>query len=240
MLGTLPEDFKSKWTQHISTLIYTYNCTHSNATVFSPYYLLYGRHPLLPINIEFGVFISELSEAITYKYVQELKKRLENAFQKANAFCEKEALRSKQRFDRTVKSSRLLPGNLVLVKKKGFTSKHKIADKWETEPYEIVSQRSDGLPVYTVVRNVRERTLHHNMLFPLGLQHDTESILNDTGESEILRNPVKEQVDNFPLSDGEVDQPVYEAPQTRSHTKKLMKVNILMDQMFDIHSGEIL
>ena len=54
------------------------------------------------------------------------------------------------------KSSKLLPGNLVLVKKKGFTSKHKIADKWETEPYEIVSQRSDGLPVCTVVRNDRE------------------------------------------------------------------------------------
>ena len=76
MLGTLPEDFKSKWTQHISTLVYAYNCTSSNATGFSPYYLLYRRHPLLPIDIEFGVFVPELSEAIIYKYVQELKKRL--------------------------------------------------------------------------------------------------------------------------------------------------------------------
>ena len=67
--------------------------------------------------------------------------------------CEKEAIRSKQCFDRTARCSKLLPGDLVLVKKKGFTLKHKIADKWETEPYEIVSQRSDGLPVYTVVRN---------------------------------------------------------------------------------------
>ena len=36
MLGTLPEDFKSKWTQHISTLTHAYNCTHSNARGFSP------------------------------------------------------------------------------------------------------------------------------------------------------------------------------------------------------------
>ena len=86
MIGTLPEYFKSKWPQHISTLTYAYNCTCSNATGFSPYYLLCGRHPLLPIDIEFGVFIHELSEAITYKCVQELKKRLENGFQKANAF----------------------------------------------------------------------------------------------------------------------------------------------------------
>ena len=129
MLGTLPEDFKSKWTQHIGMLTYAYNCTHSNATGLSPYHLLYGRHPLLPIDREFGVFVPELSEAITYKHVQELKKRLENAFQKANTFCERETLRPKQRFDRTAKSSKLLPGDLVLVKKKGFTSKHKIVDK---------------------------------------------------------------------------------------------------------------
>ena len=42
MLGTLPDDFKSKWPQHISTLVYAYNCTYSNVTGFSPYYLLYG------------------------------------------------------------------------------------------------------------------------------------------------------------------------------------------------------
>ena len=132
----------------------------------------------------------------------------------------------KQRFDRTAKSSKLLPGDLVLVKKKGFTSKHKITDKWETEPYEIVSQRLDGLPVYTVIRNDRERTLHHNMLFLLGLRHDTESILDDTGKSENSGNPVREQVDNFLIVDGEVDQPVYEGPQTWSLTKQLMKANV--------------
>ena len=124
---------------------------------------------MLPIDIEYGVFIPELSEAIMYKYVQELKSRLENAFNKANQFCAKEVIRSKQRFDKTARCSKLEPGDLVLVKWKGFTSKHKIADKWETEPYEIVSQRSDGLPVYTVMRNGCERTLHRNMLFPLGL-----------------------------------------------------------------------
>ena len=116
MLGTLPADFKTKWPQHISTLTYAYNCTRSNATGFSPYYLLYGRQPLLPIDTEYGVFTPELSEAIMYKYVQELKSRLENAFNKANQFCAKEAIISKQRFDRTAKSSKLEPGDLVLVK----------------------------------------------------------------------------------------------------------------------------
>ena len=232
MLGTLPDDFKNKWPHHISTLVYAYNCTHSNATGFSPYYLLYGRQPLFPIDIEYGVFTPELSEAITYKYVQELKSRLEHAFNKANEFCEKEASRTKERFDKTAKCSKLLPGDLVLVKRKGFTSKHKIADKWETEPY-------DGLPVYTVMRNDRQRTLHRNMLFPLALRHDSGRILPNLAEFENTENAELNQVDNFSNDDGEVDQPVYEGPQTQSHTRKLMKANRLMADLFDIETGEI-
>ena len=40
MLGTLPEDFKNKWPQHVSTLTYADNCTRSNAlwkTTFTTY-----------------------------------------------------------------------------------------------------------------------------------------------------------------------------------------------------------
>ena len=125
-------------------------------------------------------------------------------------FVKKRHLEPKRRFDKTAKCSKLLPGDLVLVKKKSFTSKHKIADKWETEPYEIVSQCSDGLPVYTVMRNDKERTLHRNMLFLLGLQCDTERILPKLAEFENTENPNLNQVDNFSIDDGEIDQPVYE------------------------------
>ena len=55
MLGTLPEKAKVTWPEQISTLVHAYNCTRSNATGFSPYFLMYGRHPLLPIDVEYGV-----------------------------------------------------------------------------------------------------------------------------------------------------------------------------------------
>ena len=47
------------------------------------------------------------------------------------------------------------------------------------------------------------------------------------------------QVDNFSNDDGEVDQSVYEGPQTRSCTRKLMKANCLMADLFDVETGEI-
>ena len=77
------------------------------------------------------------------------------------------------------------------------------------------------------------------MLFLLGLWHDFESILPDIHESESRGNPDLEQVDNFPTADGKIDQPVYEGPQTQSHTKKLMKANLLLDNLFDLESSEI-
>ena len=132
-----------------------------------------------------------------------------------------------------------MPGDLVLVKRKGFVTKHKIADKLETEPYEIVSQCSDGLPVYTVTRNGRERTLHRNMLFPLALRRDSGSVLPSLAEFENTENPDINQVDNFSNSDGEVGQPAYEGPQTQSRTRKLMKANCLMANLFDVQSGEL-
>ena len=88
-------------------------------------------------------------------------------------------------------------------------------------------------------RNGRERTLHRNMLFPLALRCNSGSTLPKLAEFENTENPDKDQVDSFSNSDGEVDQPVYEGPQTRSRTGKLMKANCLMANLFDIESGEI-
>ena len=58
-------------------------------------------------------------------------------------------------------------------------------------------------------------------------------------EFENTENLESNQVDNFSDNDGEVDQPVYEGPQTWSCTRKLMKANCLMADLFDIKTGEI-
>ena len=66
------------------------------------------------------------------------------------------------------------------------------------------------------------------MLFPLALQRDSGSILSNLAEFENTENPESNQVDNFSNDDGEVDQPVYKGPQTRSCTRNLMKANAIM------------
>ena len=70
MLGTLPSDAKQNWQEQVATLTQAYNCTLSNATGLHPYFLMYGCHPNLPIDIEFWVWTPDISGASTHKYIQ--------------------------------------------------------------------------------------------------------------------------------------------------------------------------
>ena len=60
-------------------------------------------------------------------------------------------------------------GDIVLVRRNLFDSQYKIADKWEEEPYRVVSQM-DNSPVYCIktMNNMKAPThvLHRNMLYP--------------------------------------------------------------------------
>ena len=83
MIGTLPKQAKVDWHSLIIMLVHVYNCTYSTVTGFSLYYLLYGRHPILPIDIEFGVRQVDLAESASHKYVGNLQNGLKWAYKKA-------------------------------------------------------------------------------------------------------------------------------------------------------------
>ena len=54
MLGTLTPEQKKDWTSHVPALVHVYNCTRNSATGYSPYYLLFGGEPRLPVDVEFS------------------------------------------------------------------------------------------------------------------------------------------------------------------------------------------
>ena len=199
MLGTLPVEAKKKWQDWVPTLAHAYNCTVSKVTGYSPYYLLFGRLPKLPLDIEYDVTITrkKVLDKKYPQYVKNMEERLHHAYNRAQEYIDKESSRQKQYYDRNYKCSELKPGDLVLVRVKAFGSDHKIADKWEEEVYRVVFQVKNT-PAYQVqnTKTLICRVVHRNYLFPLrlrklnpeedmqqNLQDDAGSLSSDT-ESE--------------------------------------------------------
>ena len=83
MLRTLPETQKSRWADHLNQVVHAYNCTRNEATGFSPFYLLFGRHPRLPIDLIFGIDRTANQGSHT-QYVAQWQKAMSGAYELAS------------------------------------------------------------------------------------------------------------------------------------------------------------
>ena len=80
VLGTLPSDAKRTWQEWVPPLVHAYNCTTSSITGYSPYFLIYGQQPRLPIDIEYGVALPG-SYMDCKSHADKLKHQLQWAYQ---------------------------------------------------------------------------------------------------------------------------------------------------------------
>ena len=200
MLGTLSEEEKSDWKSHLGCMTHAYNCTKHASTTYSPYYLMFGRHPRLPIDVEFGLNKPNCSDnSSKSRYIQKLRRRLNYAFQKASKYSNQQAGKYKHSYDKSVKGPQLHEHDLVLVKIVAHKGRHKLQDRWEPEEYVVIEQPIAGTPVYKVkpVNGDNVRTLHRNLLLPLGVKlepdyESDDSILeedSDEDEGGFVGNP---------------------------------------------------
>lgn len=174
MLGTLEESAKSDWKSHVAPMVHAYNVTIHKSTGHSPYFLMFGRHPKLAIDAMLGLSANDDNYQSKHDYIRQLKDRLSKAYKKAETFASKGAADNKARYDAKAKACKLAVGDLVLVRNVSLRGKNKLADKWEETPYIVVSQPNPDIPVYEVKKDAPHtkatRTLHRNLLLPLGYQ----------------------------------------------------------------------
>ena len=179
MMGTLPEQQKSDWKAYVPTLTHAYNAAVHESTGFSPFFLMFGRHPRLSIDAFLG--LSTTTEKKSHQdYADKLKERLKYAYEKAGEEARNKGQKYKRYYDQNVRHSSVEVGDRVLVRKVGIKGKHKLADIWESCTYIVQSQPMPDVPVYVVQKEgskAKPRTLHRNMLLPFhGLPHIEEDI----------------------------------------------------------------
>ena len=91
MLDTLPTHAKKNWQEWVATLAHAYNCTVSSVTEFSPYFLMLGQTPKIPLDIETGVTLIDQEQTSYQNYTKKLQARLRWAYQKAQQYNRKES-----------------------------------------------------------------------------------------------------------------------------------------------------
>ena len=97
MLGTLKEDQKKDWKSFIGPIVHAYNCTRHDSTGVSPYLLMFGRDPRLPIDAAFGT--SHQQKQPSTKYVDSLRSRMYYAYEIAKKNVKKAQEKQKRNYD---------------------------------------------------------------------------------------------------------------------------------------------
>jgi transposase InsO family protein len=196
MLGTLPESKKSRWKEFVQPLVHAYNCTKCEVTGYTPFELMFGRTPRLPIDHQFGLLNEE--EEVSYnEYVDDLRKKLENSYELAKKTMDRAQTKSKGRYDRKVRGNNLEEGDRVLVRKTKFQEgKHKLANRWDDTVY-IVEKKLDGIPVFELRPEGgkgRHRRLHRNNILPISPKgkQKIESESSESSSEEIPPLPTEE------------------------------------------------
>jgi hypothetical protein len=165
MLKTLEPDQKQNWKAHVAPLVHAYNCTRHDSTGFTPFYLMFGRTPRLPLDI----FLGRLHDYQTT--VKSVRDNLEAAYEAATKASRDASRRQARNYDKKVRGPQLQIGDLVLVKNVGLKGKHKLADKWKQDIHVVIEQPNPDIPVFRVrpEGGGGERVLHRNLLLPISL-----------------------------------------------------------------------
>ena len=166
LLRTLPASRKRDWVSCLPQVLFSYNTTPHQGTGESPFYLMFGREPRLPIDFLLGR-VQDPVRGEVQDWVVEHQARLNVAFEGARERLLTAAGRRKERHDQRVREVPLSVGQLVYVRDLGVRGRHKIQDVWSPVVHQVLTAPAHQGAVYTVapVQNLHQaRTVHRDML----------------------------------------------------------------------------
>ena len=204
MIGKLEEDRKACWLEHLPELLMAYNATCSAVTGYSPYYLLFGRRPRIPVDYLFPTLRDSPHQTKMEVSVAAMQKRLKEAFTVVRCLTSEEVARQCCYYDRKAGAVALQPGDVVMVRTDGFVGKQKVKDRWEDGHFIVESQLEDW-PVYKVKcptsddrQKPKYRILHRNCLL-LVTDEDASSI---PGQAQAKVTPIVSNATSEAFAEG--------------------------------------
>jgi hypothetical protein len=150
LLKSLPPQKKRRWAEYLPELLYAYNFTPHGTTGYSPYHLLFGRSPRLPVDLLLGQEEDEPQKQSANEWLTKHQTRLRYAWEKAGEHIRESAEKRKQRNDSKVYARDIKVAELVYLRKRGL-GRNKIQDAWEPTLFTVTEVLTKDGGQYTVV-----------------------------------------------------------------------------------------
>ncbi|KAJ8000206.1 hypothetical protein DPEC_G00202430 [Dallia pectoralis] len=134
LLRTLPTEKKRRWPEQLPELVHAYNVTLHATTGYSPYYLLFGVHPHLPVDALLG---QEQVLDNTHDWLVVHQERLKEAHTRAKEYTERKAAERVEFQKDKVYCPPTDVGQLVCLRHRP-KGRNKIQDVWGLTVYRVI------------------------------------------------------------------------------------------------------
>ena len=218
MLRTLPENQKKRWHEKVNKMTFVYNTTRHDSTGFTPYFLLFGREPKLPLD-QLIHLPKDAARKTHSQYAEAWQQQMEQAYRIAFEKSSKQKDMDRKRWIDRPHLMALQVGDRVLVKNVvERCGPGKLRSYWEQNIYIIKVIHGEGNVVYSIQQEgdpkAKIRVVHRNMLMSCGdLQldetKDSEQKRQDVPRRCCTRSKKKEEVSTLPSSDESEDEGFY-------------------------------
>lgn len=123
---------------------------------------MFGRKPKEPIDSVFETVVDKSNNRTAAEYLEDLKVRLKTTQNLVKQYSDKARLKQKYHFDKKANAAKKTVGEKVFVETLSFEGKHKIADRFEEDLYEVVEQPRQEIPLFKIRSEKKgiEKTLH--------------------------------------------------------------------------------
>ena len=130
---------RRKWPDALPHLLMLYNTTPHSVTGISPYTLMFGRRPVLPVD----QLLSNTQQNWSEDFVQEQADLVRRAERVAKEYLLKAADADKQRWDRRAFARSIPVGERVLLKQCAFPGRHKLSNQYGEISHVVVRIKAE-------------------------------------------------------------------------------------------------
>ena len=161
---------QNKWRQVLPELVFALNCSESSAIKCVPYNVVFGRDPVLPLDLDFGTKRRVPGESVSTpsQYLEEVESVLQSVFDHVITHLKLSKVKMQKQHNRHLKFIDYKGGEKVWLKVKHYkTGENRKLSPRRTGPWTVVSKLPNGVNFRIVNDKSREeKVVHHDRISP--------------------------------------------------------------------------